>query len=109
MHKRHSPMPWFRRGDYNDIKRLMAGGATWALTYDEWLQDAEAQEKAIRDSGCHVERVMIEPWEFEVWCAAMGLAMDESARLQFATENSTGRPTPRDCSPAVDVPSNQGH
>jgi hypothetical protein len=72
---------------------MMEGGATWAATYDEWLQAAEAQEKQIRDSGAYVERVMIEPWEFEVWCAAMGMAMNGSARSQFAAENSSvGRP-----------------
>lgn len=89
MHERHSPVPWFRREDYSDLKRMMEGGSTWAATYDEWLRAAEVQEKQIRDSGAYVERVMVEPWEFEVWCAAMGLAMNEAARLQFAAENAT--------------------
>lgn len=93
MGERSRALPWIRRGDYGDVKRLMEDGEAFAETYEEWLRHAERQENDIAERGVATERVMIEPWEFEVWCAAMGFAKDNEARWQFAAENASLSPS----------------
>ena len=72
MEDRRLALPWFRSGDYDEIRRIMSDGHKMANSYEVWLKDAEAESKRAESHGMLVERVMIEPYEFEVWCAANG-------------------------------------
>lgn len=92
MLERRWALPWIRRGDYADVKRMMEDRNDLGDTYDDWLKSALEHEGAIVTRGDVAERVMIEPWEFEVWCAAMALSMNNDARLQFAAENASCSP-----------------
>ncbi|RUO97407.1 MAG: hypothetical protein EKK30_17010 [Hyphomicrobium sp.] len=88
MEDRRLALPWFRSGDYDEIRRIMSDGHKMANSYEVWLKDAEAESKRAESHGMLVERVMIEPYEFEVWCAANGMDKDGYARELFAAENA---------------------
>ena len=82
-------LPWFRSGDYDEIRRIMSDGHRMSISYEVWLTGAEADPKKAESHGMRIERVMIEPYEFEVWCAANGMDKDGYARGLFAAENAS--------------------
>lgn len=81
-------MPWVRREDYSEVRQLMADQEDWPATYDAWLRLAEENEQRALARAMQVVRVMIEPYEFDVWCAANGKAKDRMGRDAFAAENA---------------------
>lgn len=89
METRRLALPWFRSGDYDEILRIMSDRDSMSNTYEVWLRGAEADYTKAESHGMRVERVMIEPYEFEVWCAANGMDKDAYARELFAAENAS--------------------
>jgi hypothetical protein len=95
MEQRRLALPWFRSGDYEDIRRIMSDGHSMSASYATWLKVAEADALKAELHGMLVERVMIEPFEFEVWCAANEMPTDGYARELFAAENASVENTTR--------------
>jgi hypothetical protein len=89
MESRGVALPCFRSDDYDEIRRIMSDGDRMLPSYEVWLRDAEADVRKAESNGMQVERVMVEPYEFEVWCAANGMDKDSYAREQFAAENAS--------------------
>ncbi len=89
MERRCLALPWFRYGDYDEIRRIMSDGDQMSTSYEVWLRYAEAESRKAEAKGLRVQRIMIEPYEFEVWCAANGIDTDKDARELFAAENAS--------------------
>lgn len=79
-------LAWYRRENYDELRRISSDGATWAKTYDEWLKAAESIFNKFRAEGYTVYKVDIDPKAFPAWCAARGLNVDSRARIRFANE-----------------------
>lgn len=77
-------IPWFRRADYDGLRRLFADGAGLPATFDQWHERAEELRRQIEAQGGIAERVMIDPDEFPAWCRGRGLDIDSEARKRFA-------------------------
>ncbi len=76
---------WYRRKDFDAMTTLFRSDAEF-WTYDDWLRDAEAAEKACLSCGRAVVRAYIDADTFSDWCARHGLPVNEHARMAFAIE-----------------------
>lgn len=84
--KRTIGMLWYSRGDYPDIRSMMADPHNLAPSYDQWLMAAENNERVAQEAGLHVVRVTITPEDFAAWCAERNLEPAGNARSQRAQE-----------------------
>ncbi|MFN3686119.1 hypothetical protein [Salinarimonas sp.] len=79
---------WYERDDYPRILEIMTDADTLPRTYDAWKKSAEGAERAVKGSGAHVVRAIIEPDKFRAWCLSNGLDVDAKARMRFASETA---------------------
>jgi hypothetical protein len=84
-------MPWFRREDYDRIRKIMEGGDKWLRDYNEWETRAERQAKDAEVQGYVVERVYVDPDDFEAWCAAGDHKADSIGRQRYAVERAAAK------------------
>jgi len=78
---------WYRRTDYETLKRLFVDGEKLPATYDQWLKSAERPANQFSRDGQAFQKVYIDPDTFPAWCAARGLDIDANARTQFSAES----------------------
>jgi hypothetical protein len=81
---------WFKREEYDAIKRLFIDGDGLPATYDEWLKAAERIVDKFTRDGQAFRKVHIDPYTFPAWCAARGLEINTQARVRFSTERAAG-------------------
>lgn len=81
---------WFKREDYDKIKRLSTDGDGLPATYDDWLKAAEDIADQFRSNGQAFQKVHIDPNAFPAWCAARGLDVNAQARIRFSNEHVAG-------------------
>jgi hypothetical protein len=79
-------LPWYRRGDYAELRALFSDGEKLAPTFDEWLASAEAVERQAQRHGRPVTRVVLRPRPFAAWCRERHVTPDAQARIDFASE-----------------------
>src|ERR1700730_3131319 len=79
-------LPWYRRGDYAALLRLISDPDKLPATYDAWLKRAESTERQLQKAAISVARVWIRPRPFAAWCQQRDLSPDQAARLTFANE-----------------------
>jgi len=79
---------WYKREDYETLKRLFTDGENLPTTYDDWLNRAESLLNQLRRNGQAFRKVYIDPNKFPGWCAARGLDIDAKARTRFSAENA---------------------
>lgn len=84
--KRKIGLPWYRREDYPDIRRMVTDPHNLASTYEQWLAAAENNENVGRQAGLEIVRILIEPLSFARWCTAHGMAADSEARMRYVAE-----------------------
>jgi len=77
-------IPWYRKEDWAEIRRIMADADVLHDSFDDWLKSATHVEQRLRQSGQIVERAYIDPADFPAWCRARGLNVDAKAREAFA-------------------------
>lgn len=79
-------VPWYRREDWDELKRMSVDRAFLPQSYDQWLARAENGVRHIGDRGHVLEKVYVDPRELAAWCASRGLDVDGEARMRFANE-----------------------
>lgn len=79
-------IPWYRREDWDALKRIFVDPDDLHDTFDEWRKAAGNLESNLRRDGHVVERAYIDPETFPDWCRSRGLNIDARARSQFASE-----------------------
>jgi hypothetical protein len=84
--RRKIALPWYKREDYPDIRRMMADRHNLAPTYEQWLSAAENNESVAQQAGLEIERILIESSSFARWCAAEGLEPDSAARMRYVAD-----------------------
>jgi hypothetical protein len=84
-------MAWYRREDWDALKRVLVDAQGLHDTYDEWRSSVREVERRMRQEGHLIERVYIEPESFVQWCTLRGLKTDAQARISFATEIARAR------------------
>jgi hypothetical protein len=77
---------WYRREDWDELRRLFVDTDVLPDTYNSWLSVAEKLVQNITRQGGIAEKVYIEPREFARWCAVRGLDIDAKARTRYANE-----------------------
>lgn len=86
----HQPMVqamvWYKKEDWTTLRDMFVDTHLLPLTYEDWLQRAEAMKTQIQASGDAVIKVYIDPETFPQWCEDKGLVMDAEARSQLAIE-----------------------
>ena len=82
---------WFRREDYEALKKLSPNEPDLPDTFDEWEQIATKQVAEIETAGGLVEKVIIDPQEFAIWCRASGVKPDSVNRSAFAVQKHFGQ------------------
>jgi hypothetical protein len=79
-------MAWYRREDWNELRRIFTDADILHDTYEKWLYSALKIESTAKRFGHRVERVVIDPATFPDWCRERGLATNAEARTRYATE-----------------------
>jgi hypothetical protein len=77
---------WYKKEDYETLKRLFTDGENLPETYDEWLKKAEGRLDEFRRNGQAFQKVYIDPDTFPAWCASRGIDIDAKARTRFSAE-----------------------
>jgi hypothetical protein len=75
---------WFRREDYDAFKKLSPDEYNLPDTFDEWEEIAVNQVVQIEAAGGIVEKVILDPQEFALWCKASGVEPNGPSRAAFA-------------------------
>jgi hypothetical protein len=60
--------PWYRREDYERIRKIMDDGAKLPRTFDEWEQTAKSQLASAAAAGVVIKPVILEPEQFLAFC-----------------------------------------
>jgi hypothetical protein len=79
-------VPWYRKGDYAQLRALFTDGGRLHETYAGWFAAARATEAHLVAQGHRIVRVEIEPEEFVMWCSAHDVAPNAEARMRYANE-----------------------
>jgi hypothetical protein len=77
---------WYKRKEYETLRRLFTDGDSLPALYDDWLKSAERVLRVLRNDGHAFRKVYIDPNTFPQWCAARGLEPDAKARSRFGAE-----------------------
>jgi hypothetical protein len=69
----------------------MDDGSLMPRAYGAWKQNAKAALRTLHaDAGADlVEKVEIEPAEFQAWCQANGLGLNAFSRTKYVSEIAT--------------------
>ena len=82
---------WFRREDYPAIKALSPTEYNLPDTFDEWNEIATSQVAEMESNGMLVEKVIINPQEFALWCKTRNVKPDGPSRARFAIEKDAAQ------------------
>lgn len=83
-----SPMgfPWYRREDYERVRKIMADGAEFSATYDQWVLAATAGFQHQVERGRMTYWIAVCPDEFLAWCGAKAVDTNAASRMKFIAE-----------------------
>lgn len=81
-------IPWFRREDYEDLRKLFVDRDNVFDTFEEWHTVAVRKEGELKAGGSPVVRIILEPKAFAAWCAATGSKPDGQARAAYAGQKA---------------------
>jgi hypothetical protein len=81
-----SGVAWIREQDYRWARKRMIDGYLFPPAYKNWTATVEAEIRRCMAAGHIVEKIIIEPNQFEGWCRQRGLRMHSYARMLFADE-----------------------
>lgn len=79
-----SPVSWYRREDYERIRRMMSDPDNFPETFDEWLHLAEQQFAQFSAQGFVLEKVIVDPDRFNAFCRAAKIKPNAQARVQYS-------------------------
>jgi hypothetical protein len=79
-------MTWYRREDWERLLTVFADADRLPASYEQWLARAEAKCLEYESDGAAVEKVIIDPETFPVWCRKRELKADAEARARFAND-----------------------
>ncbi len=86
----HQPMVqalvWYKKEDWDILRDMFVDTHLLPLTFEDWLDRAEAMRSQVAATGDTVMKVFIDPETFPKWCEDKGLPMDAEARSQLAIE-----------------------
>jgi hypothetical protein len=83
-------LAWYRREDWEGLRRLYPDRGEMHDSFDDWLAVAEQTEQFLKSNGFAVKRVIVDPAELAGWCAARGLEPIAKARAEYVTEKTRG-------------------
>jgi hypothetical protein len=79
---------WYKKEHWDTLKELFSDSHLLPLTYEDWLERAEAMKAKVQADGDAVIKVYIDPETFPEWCKKKGLPMDAESRSQLAIETA---------------------
>jgi hypothetical protein len=77
-------IPWYKREEYDEIRRVMEDAASLPKEFDTWLQKALQVKEHLKGQGVVAVEAYIDPSEFVAWCRGRGLHVDSAARIEYA-------------------------
>jgi hypothetical protein len=84
-------IPWCREEDYGAFVAIFEDANNLPITWDEFIQRAQASEDHYKLQGYIVERVYIDLQTFPDWCRRQGYRIDAQARARFAARIAVAR------------------
>jgi hypothetical protein len=60
--------PWYRREDYERIRKIMDDGAKLPRTFDDWERMAKNQLASAAAAGVVIKPVILDPEQFLAFC-----------------------------------------
>ena len=75
--------PWISRQEYSAFQKLAPSDTALPATYEEWYERINDRISVFLKSGIPVEKVDINPSEFEAYCKANNINPDSVARAAF--------------------------
>ena len=74
---------WYKREDYDTLRKLFTDSDQLQDTYDEWLSEAERVLNNLQSHGQNCRKVFQDPRTFPAWCAERSLEANAAARSEF--------------------------
>lgn len=68
--RRSVAIPWFKKGDYAALQRVVNDARAMPVSFEEWKERAEVFERNWKRDGHLVARVVVDPDLFVRYCAA---------------------------------------
>ena len=82
--------PWFRRDDYETIRKLVPDAPDIAShTFEHWEQQANKEFARLEALGFQVVKVLVDPSEFTNWCKDSRQRHDFLSLTAFAMKIAT--------------------
>ena len=75
---------WFRREDYDAIRRLIPNEPNLPNTFDEWFEAATRQAQKLNVPHAVIRKTIINPKEFAAYCNASGVDHSWTILIAFA-------------------------
>jgi hypothetical protein len=79
-------MVWYRKEDWDALRKLFTDADRLHTTYEGWRAAAERGERTMTQQGHRVVRAEIRPVEFAAWCKQKGMQPNAAARNAFSNE-----------------------
>jgi hypothetical protein len=84
---------WYRREDYQRIRKIMDDGDKLPSDFDEWEKRAKGQVAEAKRSGIIIEPIILDPDDFVAYCKAEKLRCGSQARAKFVIIRGAAKST----------------
>jgi hypothetical protein len=84
---------WFRREDYDRIRKIMEDSERLPPSFDQWEQLAKSQVENAKRGGIIIKPVMLDPDKFIAFCRAKKMRPDGPALVKFAVDRGLAEST----------------
>jgi len=82
---------WYRRADYQRVRKIMTDGKRLPNEFDEWEVKAQSQMETSNQEGLNIKPFLLDLDEFIAFCEAKKIPCDSLARAKFvADHDATG-------------------
>jgi hypothetical protein len=81
----HVGIGWYRKDQWEDLRRIATDKERIEKTWEEWIAVAEKKMIELMKEGYTPQKVPVDVSELELWCKTSGKQCDGKARAEFIT------------------------
>jgi len=78
--------PWYRREDYDAVRKMVDDPDNFPETFEEWLSLADQQFADFSAQGMTIEKVIINAQGLRAFCRNARVKPDNKARVAYAAD-----------------------
>jgi len=80
---------WFKdAAQYHEYKTIFTDSVVLAVSFSDWLKDANKIVKRFESQGATIVKAYAEPSEFVAWCSSNGKTVNAEGRMAFANSKA---------------------